>query len=127
MSFYKEDRNREIYDLRISGLKLREIGEKYGIGVERVRQIVAKEARKLRGCGHVETYERTEADPEGKNYIIKNGVEDLFLTKIERVNGITVYTYGSKEWKDGLRFTLETARELARKRKAVVIWLGVGA
>ena len=124
------ERNRRIYYMRICGMKLKEIGEEYGIGVERVRQIVIKEARKLRGykpelCHRYHELFYCEADPEGKNYIIRNGAGDMFLTSIETVKGIKVYTYGSNDWKKGMRFTLEEAREIARKRKAVVVWLGV--
>lgn len=128
-----EERNRRIYFLRVkAGQTLKEIGKIYGIGPERVRQIVLKQARILRGWKPGSDYRKyrvgpEEADPAGRNYIIRNGAEEIFLTKIENVKGIDVYTYGSKDWKDAKRFTLTEARELARKRKAVAVWLGVGA
>lgn len=44
----KAERNRDIYQLRETGLTYRAIGEMYGICVETVRQICVKERRLLR-------------------------------------------------------------------------------
>lgn len=43
-----EEREREMYRLRVvEGLTLRELGERFGIGPERVRQIVNRYARRM--------------------------------------------------------------------------------
>ena len=45
---YLEARNKEIRELRRAGLTLREIGEKFGVTRERIRQIESKTMSKLR-------------------------------------------------------------------------------
>lgn len=42
---YKAERNRKIYEARLSGRTFVDISKEYGIGVERVRQIYLKEKR----------------------------------------------------------------------------------
>ena len=42
---YKAERNRKIYEARLSGRTFLDISKEYGVGVERVRQIYLKEKR----------------------------------------------------------------------------------
>lgn len=44
----KAERNREILALREQGLTLREIGNRFGIRAETVRQIIVRTERKIR-------------------------------------------------------------------------------
>ena len=42
----KAERNQRIYEERKAGLKLRELADRYGVNVERIRQICKKEERR---------------------------------------------------------------------------------
>ena len=46
----KTERNRAIYVMRNSGATFREIGEKFGIGTCRARQIYQRERHSIEGC-----------------------------------------------------------------------------
>lgn len=69
---YKEERNREILRLRRSGMKLREIGEKYGICSETVRQICCREIRKEKW----QAKEKQEAEAEMVSEDFENITDD---------------------------------------------------
>ena len=42
----KSERNQRIYEERKAGLKLKELSDKYGVNIERIRQICKKEERR---------------------------------------------------------------------------------
>ena len=137
------ERNAEISMMRKEGATFKEIAEWYEIAPETARQICMKysdgetkeeiiqnwerkqeelkEKRMEEGLEYRRVAERIKA---GKEYVILNGAEDLYLTAIEQPTGHPkIYRYGSADIKDALWFTLEEAKRIARKRKARAIWV----
>lgn len=100
------------------GAKTTDLAKKYGISQSRVSQIKKE----------MEDRER------GKDYVIKNGAEDIFLTEIQGQNdspvkskkfdkfikGNPVYVYATKDPRKAMRFTLEDAQQIAKERHAKV-------
>lgn len=138
MSKCEIERNAEIVLARRDGMTFREISEWYGITTARAQQICEKykegttkediiriatekiKARKLEEKGWKE---RRVKRTEGKEYAIKNGAAEMFLTEIVTDDIPYVYKYGSGDVNDAMLFTLEEAKEIARKRKAVVCYV----
>ena len=140
MSRCEIERNAEITMMRKEGATFREIAEWYEVTVARAQQIYEK----FKKCGHTkeeigaawerkqEIRKEKEAELEawiqkregGRHYVIMNGAEDLYLTKIEPADKHPpVYRYSSADIRDALWFTMEEARKIARERKARVIWV----
>ena len=60
----------------------------------------------------------------GREFVIMNGAENLYLTAVERPERHPViYRYGSNNIHDALWFTLEDAKEIARKSRARAMWV----
>ena len=146
MSKCEIERNAEIVMARRDGMTFREIAEWYGITTARAQQICEKykegttkeeiiriatekmEARKQEQEGWKQDQERWKERrvkrAGGKEYAIRNGAAEMFLTEIVTENAFPVfYRYGSRDVNDAMLFTLEQAEEIARKRKAVVCWV----
>lgn len=137
------ERNAEIAIMRKEGKTLKEISEWYEISPQRVMQICVKYSdgdtkeeiirnyeRELEEKRERTVEERMEyrlmADKrkDGREYVIMNGAEDLYLTAIETPQGHPlIYRYASANIHDALWFTLEEAQELARKRRARAMWV----
>ena len=131
MSQRERERNAYMVRMRKAGKTYKEIGDKYRISATRALQIIRNEMRLQERERHPEKkkeleeeYKRIREMRKGREYIIRNGGADLFLTAIEEVHGHPcIYRYGSKNPKEAMRFTKEEADEIARKRKAVVCCL----
>jgi uncharacterized protein (DUF433 family) len=136
------ERNAEIAMMRKNGATLKEIAEWYEVSQPRIVQICEnfsdgdtkeeiirnykrkQEERKAREMERRLECQRLEDQRKGgKEYVILNGAEELYLTAIEQADGQTVYRYKSADIHDALWFTLEDARRIARKRKARAIWV----
>ena len=143
MSRVDIERNAEIVMMRKDGATFEEISEWYAISPQRAKQICDKysdgetkeeiirnwelkqEKKKERQMEEGLEYRRlAEKRKSGREYVIMNGAEDLYLTAIERADGHPlIYRYGSADIHDVLWFTLDEAKEIARKRKARVMWV----
>ena len=136
------ERNAEIAMMRKEGATFPEIAEWYEISPQRAKQICEKfsdgdtkeeiirnwerkqEERKAREMERSLEWKRLEDQrKDGREYVIMNGAEELYLTAIEKADGQTVYRYKSADIHDALWFTLEDAQRIARKRKARAMWV----
>lgn len=136
------ERNAEIAMMRKNGATLKEIAEWYEVSQPRIVQICAnfsdgdtkeeiirnykrkQEERKAREMEwRLECQRMADKRKGGKEYVILNGAEDLYLTAIEQAEGQEVYRYKSADIHDAMWFTLEEARRIARKRKAMAMWV----
>ena len=88
---------------------------------EIVRNWEHKQDEKRKKHEELEAWIRKRAG--GREYAIRNGAAEVFLTEITGSGGDMVYRYGSKEIRDALMFTREEATRIARERKAVVCWV----
>ena len=143
MSRVDIERNAEIAMMRKEGATFLEIAEWYEISPQRAKQICEKfsdgdtkeeiirnwerkqeERRERRMEEGLEYRRRADRLKAGKEYVVMNGAEDLYLTAIEKAERHPViYRYGSKDINDALWFTLEEAKEIARKRHARAMWV----
>ena len=133
------ERNAEIVAMRKEGATFQEIAERYGLCNSRIQAIFGRFKRygdtkeeiirnwEKRQEERQKQWEASKAYREkrrgGRQYAIRNGAAEVYLTEIKGTGGDTVYKYGSKEIRDALYFTLEEARKIARERKAVVCWV----
>lgn len=133
------ERNAEITMMRKGGATFKEIAEWYGLAPARAQQIYGKykdygdskeeivrnweqkQDEKKRKNEELEAWIRKRAG--GREYAIRNGVAEVFLTEISGSGGDVVYRYGSKEIRDALMFTKAEATRIARERKAVMCWV----
>lgn len=133
------ERNAEITMMRKDGATFKEIAESYGVSAQRAQQICnrfkryggtkeeivrnweQKQDEKKRKNEEMDAWIRKREG--GREYAIRNGAAEMFLTEISGSGGDMVYRYGSKEIRDALMFTLEEAKRIARARKAVVCWV----
>ena len=143
MSRVDIERNAEIAMMRKEGATFPEIAEWYEISPQRAKQICEKfsdgdtkeeiirnwerkqeEKRERRLEENLEYRRLAEKRKSGREYVIMNGVEDLYLTAIEQAEGHPyLYRYGSADIHDALWFTLEEARKIAKQRKARAMWV----
>ena len=137
------ERNAEISMMRKEGATYIEISEWFGISAVRACQICdafsdgdtkeeiiknykrKQEARKEEEAEMRMEYRRLKDKRKGgREYVIMNGAEDMYLTAIEQVSGHPlIYRYGSGDIHDAMWFTLAEAKEIARKRRARAIWV----
>ena len=144
MSKVNIERNAEIVAMRKDGATLPEIAEWYELAPARITQI-CKRFGKYGNTKEeiIRNYKRNQEERKawemewrlecqrmedqrkgGKEYVIMNGAEDMYLTEIEWTGGCPIiYRYGSADIHDALWFTLEEAKEIARKRKARAMWV----
>ena len=139
MSSCDIERNAEISMMRKEGATFQEIAEWYEISTARARQIctafsngdtkdeiIRNWEKKQEKKFETELEYRRMADLRrgGKEYVIMNGAEDLYLTAIEKADKHPpVYRYASADIHDALWFTLEEAKRIAKKRRARAIWV----
>lgn len=143
MSRVDIERNAEIAMMRKEGATLKEIAEWYEVSLQRIDAICKKfsdgetkeeiirnwerkqeEKKKKQMEMSLEFKRLAEKRKDGREYVIMNGEENLYLTKIEPADKHPViYVYGSANIHDALWFTLEEAKEIAKKRKAMALWV----
>jgi hypothetical protein len=139
MERFDIERNAEIAAMRKDGATFKEIAEWYGVSAQRAQQIYNRlkdygdSKKEIIRSWEQKQEEKKKKDEEmtawirkregGREYAIRNGAAEMFLTEISGSGGETVYIYGSKEIRDALMFTLEEAKRIARARKAVVCWV----
>lgn len=137
------ERNAEMAMMRKEGATIPEIAEWYEISPQRAKQISEmysdgdtkeeiirnwerkqEEKRERRLEENLEYRRLAEKRKNGREFVIMNGAEDLYLTAIEQEKGHPyLYRYGSADIHDALWFTLDEAKEIARKRKARAMWV----
>ena len=138
------ERNAEIVIMRKEGATYQEIAEWYEISPSSAQRIYStlkdygdtkeeiirnwereqEERKEHRMEEGLESRRMEERRDGGREYVIMNGAEDLYLTEIEWTGGCPmIYRYGSADIHDALWFTLDEAKEIARKRKARVLWV----
>ena len=140
MSKVNIERNAEIVAMRKDGATLPEIAEWYELAPARITQIckrfekygntkeeiIRNWEREEEGRAEERLEQRRMNDlrKDGREYVIMNGAEDMYLTEIEWTGTQPIiYTYGSADIHDALWLTLDEAKEIARKRKARVLWV----
>ena len=143
MSRVDIERNAEIAMMRKEGATFPEIAEWYEISPQWAKQICEKfsdgdtkeeiirnwerkqeERRERRTEEYLEYMRLEDRRKGGKEYVIMNGAEDLYLTAIERADGHPlIYRYASADIHDALWFTLEEAKKIAKQRKARAFWV----
>ena len=143
MSRVDIERNAEIAMMRKEGATFQEIAEWYEVSPQRAKQICEKfsdgdtkeeiirnwerkqeERRERRTEEHLEYMRLMDRRKGGKEYVIMNGAEDLYMTAIERADGHPlIYRYASADIHDALWFTLEEAKKIAKQRKARAFWV----
>ena len=136
------ERNAEIAMMRKEGATLQEIAEWYEISPQRAMQISVRFSDGDTKEEIIKNWERKQAEKEerrmedrleykrladlrkeGREYVIMNGTENLYLTEIEQTGGHPlIYHYKSSDIHDALWFTLAEAKEIARKCRARAIW-----
>lgn len=133
------ERNAEIVEMRKGGATFREISEWYGLSNSRIQRIFQRfknygdtKEEIIRNYGkrikeRQEQWEAAETYSErrsgGREYAIRNGAGEVFLTEITGKDGDRVFKYMTKDIRQAMFFTLEEAREIAKRRKAVVCWV----
>lgn len=133
------ERNAEITMMRKDGATFKEIAEWYEVSAQRAQQIYNRFKRygetkeEIVRSWEQKQEEKKKKDEEmtawirkregGREYAIRNGAAEVFLTEIKGIGGDTVYKYGSTEIRDAMLFTLEEAKRIAKQRKAVVCWV----
>ena len=143
MSKMDIERNAEIAMMRKEGATFLEIAEWYEISPARAQQICKQfsdgntkeeiirnwdrkqeQRRERKMEEHLEYMRMRDKRKSGKEYVVMNGAEDLYLTAIEPADRHPqVYRYGSADIHGALWFTLEEAKEIARKRRARAMWV----
>ena len=140
MSKVNIERNAEIVAMRKDGATLPEIAEWYELAPARITQIckrfgkygntkeeiIRNWEREEEGRAEERLEQRRMNDlrKDGREYVIMNGAEDMYLTEIEWTGGCPmIYRYGSADIHDAMWFTMDEAKEIARKRKARVLWV----
>ena len=143
MSQMDIERNAEISMMRKQGATYREISEWFEIAPQRAQQICVKfsdgdtkeeiirnymqkqeEKEKKRLESSLEYRRMEDKRKNGREYVIMNGAEDMYLTAIEKQSGQpTVYRYGSADIHDAMWFSLEEAKKIAGERKARALWV----
>ena len=133
------ERNAEIVAMRKDGATFQEIATWYGLSNSRVQEI----CRRFKDYGNTKEeiirnwekrqeerqkqWEASEAYREkrrgGRQYAIRNGAAEVYLTEITGEGYDRMYRYGTKDIRKALFFTLEEAKKIARERKAVVCWV----
>ena len=133
------ERNAEIVAMRKDGATFQEIAEWYGLSNSRVQEICRRfkdygntkeeiirnwETRKKEQQKKWETLEAYwKKRSGGREYAIRNGTAEVYLTEITGEGYDRMYRYGTKDIRKALFFTLEEAKRIARERKAVVCWV----
>ena len=133
------ERNAEIVAMRKDGATFQEIAEWYGLSNSRVQEI----CRRFKDYGNtkeeiIRNWEKRKKEQQkkwetleaywkkrsgGREYAIRNGTAEVYLTEITGEGYDRMYRYGTKDIRKALFFTLEEAKKIARERKAVVCWV----